>query len=46
MVIRNNGNQKGHSIQAMVGVALRMETRKKEEKVIKEKSAKEKESLT
>ena len=35
---RNNGNQRECSIQVMVGVALKMEIRKKEEEVNKEKS--------
>ena len=40
MARRNNGNQKEHSIQAMVEMALKMEIRKKEEEVIKKKVCK------
>ena len=45
MAIRNNGNQKEHSIQAMVEMAPKVEIRKKQEEVLKRKSAKEKNSL-
>ena len=38
IAIRNNGNQKEHSVQAMVEVALKVEIRKKEEEVRREKS--------
>ena len=45
MARRNNGNQKQHSIQAMVEVAPKMETRKKEEEVIKRKVCQRKKIL-
>ena len=45
MAIRNNRNQKEHSIQALVEVTLKVEITKMEEEVIKRKPAKEKESF-